>query len=411
MERLKKGRPRPPAALAPLDPEAQARLAGQVARVAAALEKGGDLAALQDLVTPDPQDPAWDVHLMAALGVLKHQAVPSLLAALFGEARDKVRRKALKKTLHLLKTRGVAVPEDLLPREVVDLGAPRPGTMAVFVSPIFGNGENYVILEGPPEVLGGNFLVSLINDQKGLRECVLLNLKRRQQAEFWEHFREQGLEDSFSPPSAYAVALLESAYTAHPEASGSPQYGALREKILQYWGHPETSPDLEEALPAVDPREQTRLQEESRKLAMDPLFLSWLPGPMEIAPWLVRLQEIEDSPLVLSDQQKQVRVNAVVDEATAALYPPETRADWSRRLRAMAYYLLSKGRQEDSRAARAAAADLAEPDRGTLSGENSFLKGLVQYALRLAWEDQQPEETATSSGLLAPPDSPLLIRR
>ncbi len=75
------------------------------------------LAALKTLVTPDPQDPDWDVHLMAALGALSHPAIPALLAALFGEARDKVRRKALKKTLHLLKTRGVAVPAISCPRK------------------------------------------------------------------------------------------------------------------------------------------------------------------------------------------------------------------------------------------------------------------------------------------------------
>ena len=46
---------------------------------------------------------------MAALGALSHPAIPPLLAALFGQARDKVRRKALKKTLHRLKTRGVAL--------------------------------------------------------------------------------------------------------------------------------------------------------------------------------------------------------------------------------------------------------------------------------------------------------------
>ncbi len=58
----------------------------------------------------------------------------------------------------------------------MSVGAPRPGTAKAFVTPIFGNGESYVILEGPPEILGGNFLVALINDQEGFQECVLLNL-------------------------------------------------------------------------------------------------------------------------------------------------------------------------------------------------------------------------------------------
>ena len=113
-------------------------------------------------------------------------------------------------------------------------------------------------------------------------------------------------------------------------------------------------------------------------------------------PGLTKLQEVEDSPLVLSDQQKQVRIDGVLDEATRALYPVETRTDWGRRLLTTAYYLHLTGREEDSRAARAAAADLADPDRSALTGENPFLKSLVQYAVRLAWEMQQPREPASA---------------
>jgi hypothetical protein len=410
MERRKKAKGQPGAA-APLASGAEARLARQVATVVAALEAGAEAAALAESLTPDPQDPQWDVHLMAALGALRHPVVPALLVALFGEARDKVRRKALKKTLHLLKTRGVMVPEDLLPKEAVSVGAARPGAFAAYVTPIFGNGESYVILEGPPEILRGNFLVSLINDREGFRECVLLNLKRKQEAEFWEHFREQGFKDLLSPPPAYAVSMLDAAYTAHPDSPGASQFGALREKIFQNWGRPEAAPDLESALPAVNPGERTRLLEESRKLALDPLFNSWLPGPEEITPWLTKLLEVQDSPLVLSDQQKQVRSDAVLEEATQALYPPETRADWGRRLKAMAYYLYLNGREENSRAAAAAAADLSEPERSALAGENFFLKGLVQYAVHLAWQARQPQEPAASPGLVAPPGEGLLIRR
>jgi len=410
MDRRKKVRSRPGGA-APLAAEAEARLTNQVAELVAALEAGADPAALLKHLTPEAQDPEWDVRLMAALGGLRHPAIPALLVALFAGATDKLRRKALKKTLHLLKTKGVVVPKDLLPKEEVSVGVPRPGTAAAFVTPIFGNGESYIILEGPPEVLRGNFLVSLINDREGFRECVLLNLNRKQETEFWDHFRKQGLGDLFSPPPTYAVSMLEAAYTAHPDSPGASQYGALREKIFQHWGRSETAPDLESALPAVNPGERTRLLDESRRLAVDPLIHSWLPGPEEITPWLSKLQEVQDSPLVLSDQQKQVRSDAVLDEATAALYPPETRADWGRRLKITAYYLHLLGRDEDSRIARAAAADLADPERGPLAGENLFLKGLVQFALRLAWEARQPREQAAGSNLVAPPDSSLLIRR
>ncbi len=137
----------------------------------------------------------------------------------------------MKKTLHRLQTRGVAVSTDLLPREEASFGVPRPGAAKVFVSPIFGAGESYVILEGPPEVLGGNFLVARVSDQEGFKECVLLSLKRQQQAEVWGRFREQGLDEWFSPPPAYAVALLEEAYRGRPPPPGLPNMGSCGRKF------------------------------------------------------------------------------------------------------------------------------------------------------------------------------------
>jgi hypothetical protein len=412
MERQKRAKARGAAEPAALSPSARARLESQVAGLVGALEAEVELAALKAQVYADREDPDWDAHLMAALGALSHPAIPPLLAALFGEARDKVRRKALKKTLHRLKTRGVAFSDDLLPREKASFGAPRPGAAKVFVSPIFGVGESYVILEGPPEILGGNFLVARVSDQEGFRECVLLSLKRQQQAEVWNRFREQGLDHWLSPPPAYAISLLEEAYTrpAGP-GPGAAQYGALREKIFRHWGRASAAPDLDQELPALSPAEQPRLLEHCRQLALDPFFHSFLRGPEEIAPWLTKLQEVEDSPLVLSDQQKQVRIDGVLDEATRALYPLETWAHWRRRLLTTAYYLRLEGREEDSRAARAAAADLADPDRSVLFGENALLKSLVQYAVRLAWEVKQPREPATPSGLVATPGEASLIRR
>jgi hypothetical protein len=407
----KKAKARGSADPSPLDPEARARLESQVAEVARALESEVEPAALKTLVTPDGGDPDWDAHLMAALGGLSHPAIPPLLAALFGEARDKVRRKALKKTLHRLQTRGVAFSPDLLPREEVSFGVPRPGAAKVSVSAIFGAGESYIILEALPEILGGNFLVSRISDREGFKECVLLSLKRQQQAEVWGRFREQGLDEWFSPPPAYAVALLEGAYALQATAPGAAQYGALREKIFQHWGRAEAAPDLDRELPAPAPGEMPRLLEHCRELALDPLFQSFLPGPEEIAPWLTKLREVEDSPLVLSDQQKQVRLDGVLDEASRALYPVESRGDWARRLLTTAYYLHLTGRAEDSRTIRAAVADLTDPDRGALTGENLFLKSLMQYAVRLAWEMQQPRDPGTPSGLVVPPGEGGLIRR
>ena len=203
---------KPKAGLAPLPPEAAAALQDQMARVAAACAAGQDLEALKDLVSANSEDLLWDLHLMASLGNILHPAIPPLLAARFGGAPDKARRKALKRVLHLLKTRGVPVPGDLLPREEPAFGPVRPPAVKSTISPILGNGDAYLVLEGPKEILGGNFLVAILNDAAGLQECHLLNMKSRQQTEFWDHYRQHGLTEWYPVPGPYAVRLLEEAY-------------------------------------------------------------------------------------------------------------------------------------------------------------------------------------------------------
>lgn len=400
------------AALPPLTADQAAALQDLAGQLAAALEAGQDLETLKELAAGRTGDQTQDLHLIKALGSLAHPGVPGLLAALFGAGADKSRRKALKRAFHLLKTRGVPVPDGLLPREEA---APlkTPGRGLAYVSQVLGNGERYVVLEGPKEALGGNFLVVRISDQEGIQECHVLSLKSRQRQEFWGHFREQGLTEWATPPAAYAVSLLEEADGLNPTAASGSRYRVLKSRIWHEWGRPEEAPDLAALLPHLEPPEQSRLLDQSKNLAGNPLFHSWMPGLDELTPWLNKIREIQESPLVLSDQQRQSRVDDVVQEAVGGLYAPESRGLWRGRLLAMAYFLELRGQSAEARLAQAAAQDLAAPPRGPVAGENPFLQELVWQSLRLAWEflEKTQKEATTSSPLLAPPTENLLIRR
>jgi len=402
-----------PPGLPPLQPEAAAALQELAAQVALGLEEGRDLETLREMAAGSG-DLAWDLRLIAALSGLAHPGVPGLLTALFGAGEDKPRRKALKRALHLLKTRGVPVPENLLPREeAAPLRAPGRAPARAHLSQVLGNGERYVILEGPREALGGNFLVTRISDREGILECHLLDLKSRYRQEFWDHFRSQGLTEWATPPSAYAVRLLEEADRLQPEAPGGSNYRSLKPRILKEWGPPEEAPELIDLLPPLNPGEQSRLLDQSRDLARHPLFFFWLPGPEEITPWLNKLREVEESPLVLSEQQRQARMEDVVEEAVLALYPLEARDLWRGRLLTMAYFLHLRGLEPEARLAQAAAQDLAAGSRGPLAGENPFLQALVWQAIQMAWEflDKTQKDAASPSPLLTPGTEPLLIRR
>ncbi|MFZ5452356.1 MAG: hypothetical protein ACOZF2_10890 [Thermodesulfobacteriota bacterium] len=399
--------------LPPLTADAAARLQDLTAQAGAALEAGQDQESLGEMVAATTGDLSWDLHLLAALGSLAHPGVPGLLAALFGAAADKSRKKALKRALHLLKTKGVPVPEDLLPREEAKpRRSPGLGPTLAHLSQVMGNGECFVILEGPKEFLGGNFLVSRISDTAGFRECHLLTVKSRQHREFWDLFREQGLTDFASPPPAQAVRLLEEAQELNPNAEGASRYRSLKPKIFQEWGRPEEAPALAALLPPFNPAEQSRLLDQSRSLALHPLFLTWLPGLEELTPWLEKLRDVQESRIVLNEQQRQARLEDVVEEAVRDLYPLKERHLWRGRLLAMAYFLDLRGQETEARWAQAVAQDLETATRSPLAGESPFFKALVWESLKLAREylEKSGKEEA-SSPLLAPPTDPLLIRR
>jgi hypothetical protein len=405
-DRQKKSR-RAAAGLTPLSAERAAALQEQVARLGEALDAGEDPETLQDLVTPDPQDLDWDLHLLRELEKISHPAIPPLLAALFGPSPDKERRKAVKRALHILKTRGVAIPEDLLPREQAGspVAAETPALVA-HISPVYGNGDRYIIVEGSRDLLDGNLLVVQLNDETGLRECMPMSLKRKQREELWDYFHSQGFTEWAVAPPNYAVRLLEEALALTPDGEPSREaYLPLRENLWRRVGRLEDIPPVEKRLPILGLEERRDFLGQASDLAMSELFYNWIPSPEEITPWVDKLQEIEDSPLVLTEQQQHLRYEGVAEEAATALFPEETRSRWGRRLLEMAFFLDLTDRGEKARVAQAAGENLLAGERSVLTGENPFLLELARLALTLAWEHrQQPEEEPEAES------SPLIVR-
>jgi len=409
-DRQKKSR-RAAAGLTSLPPERAVALQEQVARLKEALAAEEDLPPLQELVRTSPEDLDWDLHLLRELEKISHPAIPPLLAALFGPSPDKERRKALKRSLHVLKTRGVSIPDDLLPREGAGSpGAAKTPALTAQISPIYGPGERYVILEGPRDILDGNLLLARLSDTDGLRECHPLSLKRKQQEELWDYFRGQGFTEWAEVPPEYAVRLLEEALAKTPDGEPSREgYLPLRENLWRQVGRLEDIPPVEMRLPSLEQEERSSWLEKSRELAASELFRTWLPSFEDITPWVDKIKEIQDSPLVLTEQQQHRRQEGVADEAAAALFPEDTRPRWGRRLLEMAFFLDHTGRPAEARAAQAAGEDLLSGERSALSGENPVLQELVRIALTMGWEyrqRQKKEPQPETERLIVPPWNP-----
>ncbi|MEJ5329474.1 MAG: hypothetical protein WHT07_04915 [Desulfobaccales bacterium] len=402
------GRKKTPASLPPLSPEAAARLAALKEEVRRGLEAELPVEELLARMGAPEPDPAWPEHLLATLAELRHPGVPRLLAALFGREPDPRLRKALKKALHRLQTQGIPVPPDLLPAPEAASRPPVAPEVTARVTPIFGQGERFLVLEGSRAVLGGTVVVARLSDTAGLLEFHNLAANRAQRQELKDSLAEQGLSEWAEVPPAYAVRLLEEAYALHPEAAAAAEYAAIRERLWRYLGRPEEAPDPESAVPAVSDLERAPALEYARELARHPWFYSWLPEPARLTPWLAKLAEAEASPLILAEHQKQARREGILEEAVRELFPPEGRELLRRRLLHQAYYCHLRHFLREAQALKAAAQDLAARQQSPLLGESPFLLALVESGLRLARESQRPQ----APGLVAPPvGSPLILRK
>jgi hypothetical protein len=387
----------------------------QVSRLLEGLKAGEDPEELQKQVEVRPHDPVWDLHLIRLLEKADHPAVPGVLTALFAHSPDKARQKALRRALHVMKSRGVPVAPDLLPREEgLALTSGEPPRFEGYMSPLWGHGESFVFLEGPREVMDGNCLVARLQDEEGFRECHLLDLSRRQREEMWQELERDGLGPMVKAPPAYVLQLLEEHLALTPEgAAGAKDYLPVREILWRHLRRPAEEFSPEELLGPLTPEERRRFLEESPQLVNDELFRSWLPGWSDISPWREKLKAAGDSPLILSEHQQRQRLEGIRQQAVQALFPPASRPLWGRRLLRMAVFFHFMGNHDHAQAARVAGEDLLSGERGPLSGENPFLEELVIKALFLAeiLARREEGEEQPSSGLILPPDPSLFRSR
>ena len=114
-DRQKKTR-RATAGLKPLPPEDQSTLQEQVARLSEALAAGENLDSLRELVTPRPEEPAWDLHLLRELEKIPYADIPPLLVALFAVSIANL-GKAVPATIG-----GIGVYESILAANLIAFG-------------------------------------------------------------------------------------------------------------------------------------------------------------------------------------------------------------------------------------------------------------------------------------------------
>ena len=297
-----------------------------------------------------------------------------LIAALAARPEKAVAKEA-KRVLHLLRIRGVQVPE--APRPPPPAAAPLPvePPPPAYASTVDGLGERAIWL---PRVVPGRGLEvaqAVVSDEKGLLELQVGVLGRKEWRAFVKGLLERGAAMGVAEIDRGRGLALVAAARGRNEVSGTraPE-GA--DRWLAQQGPPPPLPPPGASLPPLAPDEAAAALAASADLHALPLLKGWLadePFLREVARALDDVGRAAD----LSAEARPERERQLLDDAVARYLTTERRERLSARLLQVAEHLLAAGDAAHAAAAAAAAAALAA---GRPCAEIPFARRLVEKA-------------------------------
>jgi hypothetical protein len=316
-----------------------------------------------------------DEALRQFSGARGASALP-VLTALAAETAPRPVRRAAKRALYRLAQGGVTPPAPAAPSAPAASSQAALRPVRAWVSGIDGSGSRavWILFEG---AWGALRLCSVIvNDIAGIMESAGGDItKKRLDRELAELRAGQKLPWVSADPQR-SMGLVAEALTRHTAAGTEPPAAFERWRPLFEAAPPPTLPDVG----AHDPA----LAERAAELLELPELVSWFLDPGSVQSDAVDLLQARESRLVLTDQQKAERQDAILRQVVERELSPAARQLWARRLGEMALVLADAGRSEHAAIARAVAVNLADEQRDV--GREPFARGLAARALSVASE-------------------------
>jgi len=302
-------------------------------------------------------------------------AALSVLTALAAETAPRTVRRTAKRALYRLAQGGVTPPTTPV---TAPPAAGRHSLRAVraWGSGIDGSGSRavWVLFEGQWGALRLSSVI--LNDTAGILESAGGEItKKRLDRELAELRAGQKLPWVSLDPDR-AMGLIAETLALHQASGTEPPATFARWQPLFEATPPATPPDLGDPDPA--------LAERAGELLELPELAGWFLEPASVQSDAVEMLQARESRLVLSDQQKAERQEAILRQVVERELTPAARHLWARRLGEMALVLAEAGRSEHAAIARAAAANLLDERRD--AGREAFARGVAARALGAAGE-------------------------
>lgn len=320
-----------------------------------------------------------------------------LLAALAGHA-DKDVSKEARRALHILKSRGVAVPELVRPATQAPAPAPEP-PLPAYATAVDGHGERAVWLARTLPGKGVEVGQAVVSDQRGLLELQVGLLGRKEWRAFVKGLLERGAAMGAGPIDRGQAHALLAAARGRNEITGQrvPDGADL---WLGQLGPAPAPEDPAARFPRLPDDEERTALEASGALHDLPILKGWLADEDYLRQVASRLDEIEVSPLYLDDRQRAEQVSRTLSDAVDTYFDAPRRAVLAARLFSVAEHLEAHG---DAPSARAAAAAARALDAGSSARSIPFARLLVEKAFPPAPPPAEPSPAASGTPLIVAP--------
>jgi hypothetical protein len=341
-----------------------------------------------------------DLALAALLGDMQAAESAQFLVSWEEKISDKRLRKEIHRAIYRLSQKGVHAdrPEKETARSILTPVVPEG-----YISPMDGRGDRLVWLVKSRIGGGLHFLSSLVNEPEGMRYVEGSEVTRK----MLRHAR-QDLNDTHQITMVeaqwqYCDFLMHEGYerVKAQGKKGVESYLAARSHLLAVPAEPQEVPvpvHLDRGAIAAD----ENLLITSLKLFEEKELQGWLFDAEQAKPYVEKITNAQESPLVLNQQQQHDRVEDVIKAAVVEIFSDEKGQTYARRLEETALYLCATDRLEAAK--RALAVSLALQKEGANGSQIPFCEGLVQQSIRMhyAEEKQQEQEEAKGSLIMKP---------
>jgi hypothetical protein len=308
---------------------------------------------------------------------------------------NKALAKAARRALYRLRSAGVETRHPAPAPPPPPAEAEAPPQLPSLLSPPDGSGEFLLLVARP--VKGGLAMHEVVlSDELGL----LAHLEAETSRSAWRRSLREAKTRALREVSLDEARLVLAEGLRCNLATRTPLPQGAEEMLRRLNVVPAPRPPP--ALPAPEDTD-AGLALEAASLHQEPELRGWLPPEAELKLLAARVDEVQASPLALSEQQRAEQLAERVRATAEAFFTPERARLYARRLWLTADVLERSGRAHPARVARAEARRLFHGTPGAFSRFAEALFGkLLQPKARQA---SATASTPPASGTSSPPPS------